>query len=137
MSKISDKVSKEGDKKANIHFKIRDYRVYLGRNIKAELPEFASKRKTVRFYAQIICTSEEKPHYYYSLYFLRPDSQEISNYFYPEQRVGASFLPSEQYSWYLDLLRNEEPVYGHLNSVRPSENGISTSQEPVGEGEKP
>lgn len=131
--------SKKGVKKkalgVRIRFKIRDYRIYLGRNMKAKLPGFGTESQTARFYAQIICTSEEAPHYYLNLYFLRPDSEKMDNYFYPDQRVGASFLPFEQYNWYLDILRNEEPVYGYLNSARPSGNGISTSQEPVGEGE--
>jgi hypothetical protein len=37
---------------------------------------------------------------------------------------------------YVDLVRNEKPVYAYLNSDKPQWNSISTSNEPVGEEER-
>jgi len=36
---------------------------------------------------------------------------------------------------FVDLLRNEKPVYAYLNSDIPAWNSIRTTQEPVGEEE--
>ena len=42
----------------------------------------------------------------------------------------------ESLAFYVDLLRNEKPIYAHLNSEEPWFNSISTSKEPVGEEER-
>lgn len=49
--------------------------------------------------------------------------------------VGAIFVPFRELSHYVDLVRNENPVYGRLDSDHPNWMSLSTSQEPVGEGE--
>ncbi len=36
---------------------------------------------------------------------------------------------------YVDMLRNERPVYAYLNSDKPQWNSLKTSKEPVGEQE--
>ena len=47
---------------------------------------------------------------------------------------GEIFVPADQYNWYLDILRNEDPVFGHLDDATPHMNRIFCN-EPVGEGE--
>ncbi len=49
--------------------------------------------------------------------------------------VGALFVPFPQLGAYVDIVRNELPVYARLDSDHPDWMGLTTSQEPVGEGE--
>jgi hypothetical protein len=35
----------------------------------------------------------------------------------------------------IDLLRNERPIYAHLRGDKPDWTSITTTKEPVGEGE--
>ena len=70
-----------------------------------------------------------------SIHFVRPDL--IRDYNLEDDLIQV-WVPEDRYPWYLDLLRNEGPiwvqvqpaaVYGQ-NVVR-----LTTSQEPTGEGE--
>lgn len=49
--------------------------------------------------------------------------------------VGAIFVPFAELSNYVDIVRNEKPVYAYLNSDQPNWMSLSTSREPVGEEE--
>ena len=49
--------------------------------------------------------------------------------------IGHMYVPSQQYAWYLDLLRNEGPIYATVNDSNPNGNILATASEPVGEGE--
>jgi hypothetical protein len=69
------------------------------------------------------------------LYFVQPGSPMPENQYDPSSGIGSSYLPAEQYSWYLDILRNERPVYARMHSAEPNWNKIFTGAEPVGEGE--
>jgi hypothetical protein len=86
-----------------------------------------------KFYANILCRSSDG--YRFAIYFLRPDSNEIDNIYNPSAKWATSYLPANQFEWYLDLLRNEKPVYAYLNSERPIANRIYTGAEPIGEEE--
>jgi len=50
--------------------------------------------------------------------------------------VGAIFVPFTELHQYVDLVRNEKPVYASLNSDNPNWMSLSTSSEPIGEGEE-
>jgi hypothetical protein len=49
--------------------------------------------------------------------------------------VGAIFVPFSDIHKYVDLLRNEKPLYANLNSDNPNWMSLRSSQEPVGEEE--
>ena len=49
--------------------------------------------------------------------------------------VGAIFVPFDDLHHYVDVVRNEKPVYAHLNSDQPNWMSLATSNEPVGEQE--
>ncbi len=49
--------------------------------------------------------------------------------------VGAILLPFKEMAPFVDLVRNEKPVYAYMNSDRPQWNNLKTSLEPVGEEE--
>ena len=53
----------------------------------------------------------------------------------PTTKVGAVFLPFDQMPPYVDLVRNERPIYAYMNSDRAEWNNISSGREPVGEEE--
>jgi len=67
-------------------------------------------------------------------YFLGEDSQVPAPVYIPANRVGAIFLPFAQMPPFVDLVRNEKPVYAYLNTDKPEWNSLKTSLEPVGEG---
>lgn len=48
---------------------------------------------------------------------------------------GYMFLPFRDINILVDLLRNEHPIYAHLRGDRPEWTSITTTKEPVGEGE--
>ena len=69
------------------------------------------------------------------MYFLRDDSPVPDPIYHVQNKVGAIFLPFSHMAHYVDLVRNEKPIYAYLNSDKPAWNNISTSKEPVGEEE--
>lgn len=68
-------------------------------------------------------------------YFLSESSPVPDSVYVEANKVGAVFRPFEEMGAYVDLLRNEKPVYAYLNSSRPEWNNLGTSLEPVGEEE--
>ncbi|WP_452221879.1 hypothetical protein [Lacinutrix salivirga] len=69
------------------------------------------------------------------IYFLHEDSPKPQPTFIPANKVGAIFIPFKDMQMYVDMVRNEKPVYAYLNSSKPEWNSIKTSNEPVGEEE--
>jgi hypothetical protein len=51
-----------------------------------------------------------------------------------QRTVGAMFLPVQQYTWYVDLLRNEDPVWATLDGSLPLNNRLWCGER-VGEGD--
>ncbi|MBM4465726.1 MAG: hypothetical protein FJ014_09280 [Chloroflexi bacterium] len=107
-------------------FPVASYRVALAR-------QMTLGGGAIKFYAYITCRGADG--HKFTIYFLQPDSQVPDNIYNPANKVGSAYLPAEQFSWYIDLLRNEKPVYAYLNSDRPIDNYLYTGEEPVGEGE--
>ena len=57
-------------------------------------------------------------------------------YFLPEGADAPSPMWSEDARLFVDLLRNEKPIYGNIDTDLPGDSFISTLHEPVGEEEK-
>ena len=68
-------------------------------------------------------------------YFLTDDSPVPGPVYVVKNKVGAIFLPFKEMPPFVDLVRNEKPLYAYLNSDKPEWNSLKTSKEPVGEGE--
>jgi hypothetical protein len=49
--------------------------------------------------------------------------------------VGAIFVPFSEIGKYVDIVRNEKPVFARLDSDNPNWMSLSTSNEPIGEEE--
>ena len=76
-----------------------------------------------------------------------PDNQRIVAYFLaddspvpaPTTTVGGKwgpiFVPKEMMGQWVDMLRNEQPLFGYINTDHPEWTNLSSSAEPVGEEE--
>ena len=82
----------------------------------------------------IICESAS-PTRRLCIYFYHSGETIPDNYCNSKQTFGEIYARSEEYSWYIDILRNEKPVYAYIDNVKPSLNQITTGPEPVGEEE--
>lgn len=83
--------------------------------------------------AYIVCNLADG--YDLVVYFLDPASPQVANTVYlPSKRVTI-FAPIDRYAMFVDILRNEKPVYASFNSDHPEWNALTTSNEPVGEQE--
>ena len=49
--------------------------------------------------------------------------------------VGALFVPFREMQAYVDIVRNEKPVFARLDTDHPEWMGLTTANEPLGEGE--
>ena len=106
-------------------FQISTYEVTLAR-------QMTIGTGAVEFYSYIRCRGGD---YTLLIYFLKPDSDDLDNIFLVDRKLGRIVVPWDQFPVYVDLLRNEKPIYAYLNSDRPISNRIYTGQEPVGEEE--
>lgn len=76
-----------------------------------------------------------------------PDNQRIVVYFLHEEsqvpnpavtgrgKWGNIFLPKELLPVWIDMLRNEKPLFGYINTEVPKLTNVSTGKEPAGEEE--
>jgi len=72
-----------------------------------------------------------------TIFFPQFDEPMPLPYYNRQTKVGTmNVWKSEALTSYVDILRNEKPVYAHLNSAEPWLNNISTSKEPTGEEER-
>ncbi len=112
-------------------FKARSYEVFLGRKLSSTIDD-----KKLDFYAYIVITGDDE--HELTIKFLHPDSVIPNNSYDPVIKKAMLYIPHEQayqFSWYIDILRNEKPVYIYVSSTHPSSNSVYTGKEPVGEGE--
>jgi len=88
--------------------------------------------------ASIDCRSARSAYGSYdllSVHFNIPGSPMPNNSASPDATRGGLHVTAEQFSWYMDLLRNEKPVHAYINSDKSVWNQLYTGEEPVGEGE--
>lgn len=69
------------------------------------------------------------------VYGLTEQSQVPPPMYVVGNKVGAIFVPFHELAAYIDLVRNEKPVYAYLNSDKPEWINLRTAAEPVGEEE--
>lgn len=91
---------------------------------------------SIKSNARIICLDQSRLWLLYIM-FLTPDSPPANNVAKIREKSGFGylFIPSEDYPHFIDLFRNETPIYAYLNSKNPLKNKIKTSLEEVGEEE--
>ncbi len=112
---------------ATVTFEVKTYEVKVARELNG-----TAQNLSLKFYAYIKCTGDV---YHAVIYILDDTSPVPANTFLPAYKRGTIFVPRWQFKWFLDLVRNEKPVYCYLNSDTPKWNCLYTGQEPVGEQE--
>lgn len=112
---------------AIVSFEVSSYDVRLAKKLDTHVDGYL-----VNFHSILSCRGSG---YTLAIYFLTESSHVPNNAYDAGLKRGTMYLPLEQYDMYIDLLRNERPVYCFLNSSYPLQNGIYTGAEPVGEAE--
>ena len=108
-------------------FQVTSYKMALGHAISAT---WSGKKIKIRGY--VACYGGD---HRFIGYFLTNDSPVPNPVYVVDNKVGAIFLPFDEMPLFVDMLRNEKPVYAYLNSNHPEWISIKTSKEPVGEEE--
>ena len=108
-------------------FQVTTYKMALGHAMSAT---WSGKRIKARGY--VTCYGGD---HRFIAYFLTDDSPVPDPVYVVANKVGAIFLPFKEMAPFVDLVRNEKPVYAYMNSDRPEWNSLKTSLEPVGEEE--
>jgi hypothetical protein len=102
-----------------------------------EVREFDGQQIKIR--AIVRCTGADpktpSDAYTMDVMFLAPDSPVPPPTIKLEEKKGYMFMPVSDMLAFVDVLRNEKPIYGHLRGDRPEWTSVTTGQEPVGEGE--
>ena len=108
-------------------FSVASYKIKLGHGLTATWSGTRIKARGI-----VACYGGD---HRFIAYFLTDDSPVPNPVYVEQNKVGAIFLPFKEMGPFVDLLRNEQPIYAYLNSNRPEWNNISTHKEPVGEEE--
>lgn len=111
-------------------FEVKHYMVIWRQ---AEQREFSGKQVTMR--GMVRCTGEGDEKHTMDVIFYAPGSEVPEPMFDKEKKKGYMFLPISEIAAFVDVLRNERPIFAHLRGDRPEWTSITTTQEPVGEGE--
>jgi len=115
-------------------FELKEYMVIFRQS---EEREFAGVTANIR--GLVRCTGvgvQSDGKYQLDVFFLADYSD------FPEPQVdlanntGALFLPMADMSTFIDVLRNEKPIYGHLRGDNPQLTSVTTTNEPVGAGDE-
>ena len=113
-----------------------EIRTYLLSWRQVEVRAFGDVEALIR--ALVRCSGEDQDGQAYTMdvFFLSPDSQQPAPIVDLHRRhYGALFFPIADLMPFIDMLRNEKPIYGHLRADNPQWTSVTTSNEPVGEGE--
>ena len=111
----------------SVVFEIKNYMV-IWRQL--EIREFDDTEVKIR--GMVRCIGDE---YSLDVMFVAPDSETPQPIFDQAKSKGFMFMPISDILAFVDILRNESPIFGHLRGDRPEWTSVTTSQEPVGEGE--
>ena len=112
---------------ATKRFMVERYEIKLGHALTATW-----SGKVIRARGVVACHGGD---HRFIAYFLTDDSPVPGPVYIVANKVGAIFLPFPEMGPFVDLLRNEKPVYAYMNSDRPEWNQLYTGKEPVGEAE--
>ena len=74
--------------------------------------------------------------YRLDVYFLSQDSDVPEPQVDIKNRRGAMFMFISDIYAFVDILRNEKPIFGHLRGDNPQWTSVTTTNEPVGTGDE-
>jgi hypothetical protein len=113
-------------------FEIKEYMVIFRQLEKRDFDGVAAKIRGMVRCSGIGTTAEGE--YRLDVFFLTADSATPEPQINLAENSGAIFFPMSDMSIFIDVLRNEKPIFGHLRGDNPQWTSITTSNEPVGEG---
>ena len=108
-------------------FEIKEYMVILRQ---VEVMDFEGEE--IRLRGIVRCHGDE---FTLDVYFLEAGTffpQPVADI---EHKKGYMFMPFSDLTTLVDILRNEKPIFAHLRADKPQWTSITTTKEPVGEGE--
>lgn len=79
---------------------------------------------------------DDQASYRLDVYFLSPDSDVPAPQVEIGDRRGAIFMSIGDIHAFVDILRNEKPIFGHLRGDYPQWTSVTTGNEPVGAGDE-
>ncbi len=113
---------------ARIRFEVESYSVSLHRGLAWNLGG-----QGVVHTASILCRGSGADELVVGF---QPEGEAITpNYYDAARKRGYLIRPASEFGWYVDLLRNEKPLFAVIHDDRPAFMYLSVSGEPVGEGE--
>ena len=80
--------------------------------------------------------TKDEQDYRLDVYFLAPDSPVPDPQVEIADRRGAIFMSISDIHAFVDILRNEKPIFGHLRDDYPQWTSVTTTNEPVGTGDE-
>lgn len=108
-------------------FEIKEYMVIL-----RQMETMNFQGTEIKLRGIVRCHGDE---FTLDVYFLADDSNYPAPIIEIDKKRGYMFQPYRDISILVDILRNEKPIYAHLRGDRPDWTSITTTKEPVGEGE--
>lgn len=115
-------------------FEIKNYMV-IWRQL--EEREFAGVNARIR--GLVRCNGigkDDHADYRLDVYFLSSDSDVPDPQVDIANRRGAIFMSISDIHAFVDILRNERPIFGHLRGDNPQWTSVTTTNEPVGTGDE-
>ena len=94
---------------------------------------------TARIRGLVRCSgvgSADQESYRLDVYFLADDSAMPDPQVDIENKTGAIFMSIRDMHAFVDILRNEKPIFGHLRGDNPQWTSVTTTNEPVGTGDE-
>jgi hypothetical protein len=114
-------------------FEIKEYMVIFRQLEERDFGGVKAKIRGIVRCSGVAPTTEAQ--YRLDVFFLTPDSPVPSPLVDLNANSGSIFFPMSDMAAFVDILRNEKPIYGHLRGDRPEWTSITTTNEPVGSGE--
>ena len=115
-------------------FEIKQYMV-IWRQL--ELRDFGNVQARIRGLVRCSGTgANDQQEHRLDVYFLAPDSPVPDPQVDIANRRGAIFMSISDIHAFVDILRNESPIYGHLRGDYPQWTSVTTTNEPVGSGDE-
>jgi hypothetical protein len=82
------------------------------------------------------CSGDQNTPTKMDVLFLSPDSAFPAPSYNEQEKKGYMFLPIDEMFAFIDTLRYEKPIFAHIRTDRPEWTSVTTTNEPVGEGEE-
>lgn len=113
-------------------FEIKEYMVIFRQE---EVRDFNGTHAHIRAIVRCSGADQQGVAHRLEVFFLSPNSPVPTPIINLADHNGQIFFPMSDLSALVDILRNEKPIYGHLRADNPQWTSITTTNEPVGEGE--